>query len=59
MRPNMDYCKYENTLAALRQCQEAMTEFEGQEDLSESEERAKRQLLELCRMLAQKYLEEV
>jgi len=46
---NMSYCRYENTLADLRDCAQAIEEEEGMgEALSETEAQAKEALIELC-----------
>lgn len=46
MSINMSYCKFENTLAALREC---MEDIENErEDLSDSEAEAKEKLMVLC-----------
>jgi hypothetical protein len=44
---NMSYCKYQNTLAALRQ----IAESQDDEDLSVSEKRAKENLCQLMMQL--------
>lgn len=51
MMANMGYCRFENTLADLHDCQEAMED----NDLSESEERCRRQLILLCCQIAADY----
>lgn len=45
--PNMSYCRYRNTLLAVNQI---LYDFEDgiEEDLSEEEERAKKQLINAC-----------
>lgn len=45
---NMSYCRFENTLSDLRDCEEALGEMHNTDDLSESEKRAMRQLIRLC-----------
>ena len=40
---NMSYCKFQNTLQALRDCSYSMDE-----ELSEEEAMAKKQLIKLC-----------
>lgn len=50
---NMSYCRFENTLADLRDCQEAMDE-----DLSNSEERCRRNLIKICCQIAADYGDE-
>ena len=41
---NMSYCRFENTLKDLRDCYRNM----GNDDLSESEFNARKQMIELC-----------
>ena len=45
---NMGYCRFQNTLQALRDCGDHIDD----NDLSDEEERARRALLELCCELA-------
>ena len=56
MAMNMSYCRFENTLAALRECDSALAEqldpFDG---LSDSEREAAKKLLNLCREMAENY----
>lgn len=47
---NMSYCRFQNTLQDLRNCQAVMFE---EDDLSLEEERARRQLIELCHDIVQ------
>lgn len=49
---NMAYVRFENTLRDLRDCEENMV-FDA--DLSESENRAKEQLVALCKQIAEDY----
>ena len=52
--PNMSYCMFENTLAALRQCADEFQEPASmQEELSPSEADAKESLVELCCEIAE------
>lgn len=51
---NMSYCRFENTLDDLRDCQEAM----GDDDLGESEQRARAILIRVCGDIAADYGEE-
>jgi hypothetical protein len=46
---NMSYCRFENTLSDLRDCEEHLFD----EDLSQDEDRARRRLVELCREIAE------
>lgn len=52
---NMSYCRFENTLSDLRDCAEHWED----EDLSKSEQKARKQLLELCQDILDEYYEEV
>ncbi len=47
---NMSYCRFQNTLADLRDCHEAMGDEEG--ELSIAEQRARYSLLRLCFRIA-------
>lgn len=59
MAMNMSYCRFENTLAALRECDEAMAEsMNPLDDLSDSEKAAAKRLLKLCREMSENYGEE-
>ncbi len=49
---NMGYCRFENTLADLRDCQEWLSVHEISE-LSDSEEEAFRLLVRHCRRIAE------
>lgn len=53
MPMNMAYCRFENTLAALRECAEALDYGSGPR--GEREEAAAKELLLLCRSLADSY----
>ena len=44
---NMSYCRFENTLKDLRDCQENI----GEGDLSEDEKRARKKLIEVCKQI--------
>ena len=46
---NMSYCRFENTLHDLRNCWNNFDEKE----LSESEEKARKRLVELCKEIAE------
>jgi len=52
MPMNMSYCRFENTLAALRECNEALADIMNLDDLTESEARAARRLVKLCTSIA-------
>ena len=45
---NMGYCRFQNTLSDLRDCEEHLYD----NDLSEEEEQAKERLVELCKNIA-------
>lgn len=51
---NMSYCRFENTVHDLRDCQANMDNL----DLSESEKRARKDLIETCKDIADDYYEE-
>jgi uncharacterized protein YerC len=44
--PNMDYCKFENTLAELRQCYDNFYDVQ-----SVSEIKSRSELIELCKLI--------
>lgn len=48
---NMSYCRFQNTLQDLRDCQENMDDSE----LSPEEKRARKQLIDVCWRIAQDY----
>lgn len=45
---NMSYCRFENTFRDLQDCEEHIFD----KDLSESEEKYRKRLINLCRSLA-------
>lgn len=47
--PNMSYCRFENTLRALRDCFNHMDD----EDLSEEEESARIELIQTSKLVAE------
>ena len=51
---NMSYCKFENTLNDLRQCEEEI----GDEAECREEEAARKKLIALCKRIADQYAEE-
>ena len=51
---NMEHCRFENTLEALRECQESMDD----RDLSPEEKRARRELIDVCWRIAKDYGDE-
>ncbi len=46
---NMGYCRFENTLADLRDCLEHLDD----DDLSEREDKARARLIRLCAIIGQ------
>lgn len=48
MGQNMSYCRFQNTLAALRECEE---DFGSPENLSEEEQRARLRMLKLMKRI--------
>jgi hypothetical protein len=56
---NMSYCRFRNTLADLRDCVSALSEFcDVQKELSEEEYAAFKRLAKLCRSVADDYADE-
>ncbi len=51
--PNMSYCRFENTLVDLRDCEQAMSIGEPVEDGNEL--KAKKKLIRLCIEIAKEY----
>jgi len=54
---NMPYCRFRNTLEDLMDCRNQMTYGEG-EVLSDEEKKAKKDLIELCKEIADDYRED-
>lgn len=53
MPMNMSYCRFQNTLEALRECVDALDEIDWEiEKLDSDERRAAKQLANLCQQLA-------
>ena len=52
---NMSYCRFENTLQDLRDCYDALCEGINKSELSEYEQRALPELLELCKSIASEF----
>lgn len=50
--PNMSYCRFRNTLNALRDCYYNL----DCEDLSEEEYNARKQMVEMCMSIANEYV---
>lgn len=56
MTMNMSYCRFENTEQALRECDDALMEMSVPEkELSETEARAFKRMVKLCREIADNY----
>lgn len=55
--PNIDYCKFENTLDALRQCYANMMDID--DNASDDEKRAQQNLLLLCKRITDDYKHEI
>lgn len=49
MSNNMAYCRFENTLSDLKDCNDHM----GDDDLSKAEADARARLIELCKEIAE------
>jgi hypothetical protein len=45
---NMSYCRFQNTLSDLRDCEEALGDIASFAELSADEARAARKLIETC-----------
>jgi len=59
MPMNMAHCRFENTLAALEECDEALgADLHAFEKLSESEKKAALKLFELCGGIAATWWDE-
>ena len=54
---NMSYCRFENTLHDLLDCQENLFDENGNTpaDLSKTEKRARERLIEVCKQIAQDF----
>ena len=58
---NMSYCRFHNTLSDLHDCESALDDFINNDENSiesEEERRKAKQLIELCRNIADNYSEE-
>jgi hypothetical protein len=54
--PNMSHCRFENTLADLLDCHDALAAEDWNViQLSESEKKAKHKLLALCKRITREY----
>ncbi len=49
---NMAYCRFQNTLADLRDCEDALDEMWDLSELSEEERKAAKRLIQVCRRIA-------
>ena len=59
MAVNMSYCRFANTLAALKECQDALSETsDPMAELSPGEAKAAKRLLALCDELAADYCDD-
>lgn len=54
---NMNYCRFQNTLNDLRDCEEALS-FENMADWSQDEQKAAQRLIKLCARIKDEYYEE-
>jgi hypothetical protein len=54
MPMNMSYCRFRNTLIALRECEESFSDTMNNplDELSEDEKKAAKSLIKLCRRFA-------
>ena len=52
--PNMSYCRFENTLSDLLECEEHFSD----DDLSKDESKARAELLEICQRIVDEFGEE-
>jgi hypothetical protein len=52
--PNMSYCRFQNTLPDLRDCEEHLDD----DDLSQEEKRARDRLIKVCIEIADAFREE-
>jgi|GEM_PF-2427740 len=59
MPMNMSYCRFENTLAALRECNEALADIMNLDDLPEEEARAARKMVKICASIAEDWEHDV
>jgi len=53
---NMSYCRFQNTLPDLQDCEDALFRI-SLDDLSEEERHAAEELIKLCRVIADRYEE--
>ena len=50
---NMNYCRFQNTLTDLMDCQKALQEDDDVDHLSQEETIAKQRLIRLCAQIAE------
>ena len=50
---NMSYCRFQNTLGDLEDCEETLYETENSDDLSKDELCAAIKLIEMCQRIAE------
>lgn len=55
---NMGYCRFQNTLPDLRDCQEALEDAGGVGELSDEEKRAAIRLVAICKEIGATFGEE-
>lgn len=60
MPMNMSYCRFENTLSALLECEEALSNMGArpEKELSDGEASAFNRLVKLCQRIASDYGDE-
>jgi hypothetical protein len=51
--PNMSYCRFQNTLRDLYDCNEHI-----EDEVSQDEEKARKRLIKLCKSIADAYADE-
>jgi hypothetical protein len=56
---NMGYCRFQNTVSDLADCEDALGELMDLDQLSSDEERAAWRLIRICRRIANDWDEDV
>lgn len=57
---NMSYCRFENTLQDLRDCNDHLSDVDSPDnEMSEYEQKARKRLIRLCHEIAKNYETEV
>jgi hypothetical protein len=56
---NMSYCRFENTLAALRECEDDLSGVNNLGHLSDEEQKCARRLIRLCARIAEDWESEL